>query len=1511
MKNQTNTLSLFHPLISQWFTNNIGKPTDVQTKAWPKIAAGEHVLITAPTGSGKTLTAFLWALNQLITGKWQKDHTRVLYVSPLKALNNDIQRNLLRPLAELKNVFEKSNTQFPEIHVQTRSGDTPQTDRRRMLRHPPEILITTPESLNLLLSSTGGRSILTNLSTVILDEIHGVINTKRGTHLITAVERLVPLSGEFQRISLSATIKPLETVAKFVGGYQITGNIHNPEYKYRPVTIIESPAAKKYSIQIQTPKGSSVSEFMEDFWKPVAKEFKSIILQNRSTLLFVNNRRLAEKLTLQINLEEEKPIAYAHHGSLAKEIRFDVEQKLKNGELRAIVATSSLEMGIDIGSLDKVILIQTPFSISSAIQRVGRAGHQVNEISKGTIFPTHNHSFLEAAVLAPAILSQEIEDVKPVECPMDVLAQIIVSMTGVETWDIDTLLIHLRTSYPFRNLTKKQFDLIMNMLAGQYQDTRIRELKARISIDSIDNNVAARKGALLDLYMSGGMIPDRGYFHLRHKDSGALIGELDEEFVWEARIGETFSFGTQNWKIERITHNDVLVTSGDSDSLATPFWKAEQFDRDFHYSMKIAQFLENADENLNHPDFALELQNKYCMEPGAADRLISYLKKQKQETESSLPNRHHLLIEHVAAGPGGVPGNQLVLHTCWGGKVNRPYAMILDSAWEAKFGHKLEISIDNDCIIFLLPHDIHGEEILSLVSANQIESLLRKNLEGSGFFGARFRECAGRALLLKRSRMSERLPLWMSRLRSQKLLKSVLRYEDFPILLEAWRTCLQDEFDLDGLRQMLSELESSAIRFTECYTNHPSPMTRNLSWRQINKYMYIGDELQSDKTSKLRKDLLQDIVFTPQLRPTISNEIIEQFELKTKRLSPGYSPSTPRDLIDWVKERLLIPESEWKALLKAIDRDHENTSREIIESTSDKLISIHPSDASEPLITASEILLRIRTALYNHLKEIHIKPLLSENENSKFQQNQNEEEDQDELFNSVLSQWLQFYGPVTLNFISKTLGIDKDRLIITVQDLIESQQLISGNLITDSTENHICDSENFEILLRISRKQAIPKFEPLDIEWFPLFMAVYQGLCRPSENIEGLFRIIEQLLCYQAPAELWESEIFPARLRPYHVSWLDSLMQQGDLRWIGNRNQQISFCFETDMDLLQNDNIEKIEQIKKREQVDQADNQTDKTGDSLLANLFKSKLGRYDFSSMMKISNMNPSELSDLLWNSIWKGKISNDTFISLRKGIETGFKLPDIISKDTKKQLRNRRSGSRGRFSKWKGSLPYSGNWFAFPEYDTTDDDLIELEERKKDRIRLLLDRYGILFREIFHKEVPPFNWSNLFRSLRLMELSGEVLAGYFFHGIPGPQFISHRAFQFIQKKLPVDSVYWLNAADPSSCCGLNIEKLKAYLPKRLDSNYLVYRGKDLVMTCKRKGKELIFHVPPDDPKLTEYLSPLHHLLTREFQPLNRIKIESINDQDAAKSPYIECLQNSFNTMIDYKYVTLYRQID
>jgi ATP-dependent Lhr-like helicase len=1516
-------LSLFHPLIQKWFQNRFGDLTDIQHKAWPVIAASDSALITAPTGSGKTLTAFLWALNQLITKKLQNGATRVIYVSPLKALNNDIQRNLLAPLDELRQVFEASNQPFPQIRVLTRSGDTPQSERRRMLRQPPEILITTPESLNLMLSSMGGRSILGQVAVVILDEIHALLREKRGTYLITAVDRLVFLSGEFQRIALSATVKPPEAAAAFVGGYQIESGQYESGYQARAVTIVQSDVDKQYDLSIRLPeevitKSGPQLVIKKEIWEPIVAEIKGIIAENRSTLIFVNSRKLCEKITFLVNAEEPIPVAYAHHGSLSRELRYTVESKLKQGQLRAIVATNSLELGIDIGDLDAVIMVQSPSSIASTLQRLGRAGHQVHATSRGVLFPTHSHDFLEAAVLAAEVQSQDIETAHPIECPLDVLSQVIISMAGTETWDMDHLYETIKTSWPYRNLKREHYELVLNMLAGRYADTRIRELRARVSIDRIENNITARKGALLDLYRSGGVIPDRGYFNLRHFESNARIGELDEEFVWEARVGQVFTLGTQNWRIERITHNDVLVKPAGSRKTAPPFWIAESINRGFHFSERIGLFLEWINDNLNNNSLAQRLQQNHGMDSSSSQSLIRFLLRQREKTGCDLPHRHHLLIETVTSGPGGAPGHQIILHTFWGGRINRPYAMALETAWEEAFHQPLETYVDNNNICMVLPHEIEAADLLALVNQSQVTSLIRRRLESSGFFGARFRECAGRALLITHQHMNQRLPLWVSRLKSKKLFESVAGYDDFPILLETWRTCLQDMFDLDSLLQILAELESGEIGWSAISHSHPSPMGMSGSWRQINEYMYRDDSSSPAGTSALREDLISSLLTSPGFQPDFSEALIAQFEAKRQRKSAGYAPRNPRELLNWVIERVMIPASEWEHLLKQMKAENQLTHQEVLGPLAAKLAWIKPSDRQAALVVAIESLDRIIPNLYGSAAEVDIQAILPDTGEKLIQEAALDPpqsvmpSDVSQERMRLLGEWLSFYGPVSETFIIETTGIKKGLLTTIIEDLAEAGRILRGTLVLGSEVEQIGDKDNFGILLRLKRLAAVPVFDPLPISKLPYYVAKIQGLTANNRGKDQLYTRLEQLSFFAAPAHIWESEILPARLDRYDTSWLDTAMQASDLMWIGCGHEKITFCFQMDRDL--------IEHVPPKAAVDAPNVAPLGSPDSVekqdqLESLFADTGAVYDFNSLQQRSNMSPSELAQVLWEAVWSGRVINDTVLALRKGIENKFTVP-VQDAETKNLITGQpRSVKQGRrrfrkqIAKRRFALPFSGYWHVL-ETDPLDADLLEAAERSKERVRLLLDRYGILFRELLLREQKAFQWGQLFRTLRLMELSGEIVSGYFFSDIPGPQFMSHKGFQILQRLSPGSEIYWLNAHDSASLCGIQLKELKNSLPHRQAGTHLVYCGTKLVMVSRRNGGELTFHVPATDPNIQSYLGVLRHLMSRQFQPRKQITVETINAEPAARSPFVDALKISFDVLMEHKKVVLYRKL-
>lgn len=1487
-------------------------PTEVQARAWPEIAAGRHVLATAPTGSGKTLTAFLWALDRLLSGEWEGGRIRVLYVSPLKALNADVERNLERPLAELLRRFEDAGVPSPGARAATRSGDTPTAERQKLLRHPPEILITTPESLNLMLTSQGGRSLFAGLRTVILDEIHAVAGSKRGTHLLTAVERLTLQAGEIQRVALSATVRPLERVAEMVGGFELLRGEGEAVYRKRAVSIVRSAAPKAYEIRVRYPLApspalgaSGMPAPAEDLsgWDQLVPEVRRTLARNRSTLVFTNSRRTTERLTRLLNEGERGEIVYSHHGSLSKEVRAVVESRLKRGELPALVATSSLELGIDIGDLDEVLLVQTPRSVASALQRIGRAGHRVGEVSRGTFLPFFPRDLLDACVVARAVAEGDIEDVRPPHAPLDVLAQVLLSMVVSETWQLDELYAFVRCAGPYADLSRRAFDLVVEMLAGRYADSRVRELKPRVSIDRVDGTIRARPGAAQLLYLSGGTIPDRGYYHLRVKETGARLGELDEEFVWERSIGDTFTLGAQGWRITQITHNDVFVVPARGAAAMPPFWRADEGDRDFHLLERVGTLLESLETRRGERDLAAWLEREHRLERPAAEELLRQLELQRAATGSSLPHRHLVLCERVRE-PGGDPSrHHVLLHTLWGGRVNRPLALALAAAWEERYpASPIEVVHDDGCISLVLPEAVPVEELFASVPPESIEALLRRRLETSGFFGALFRHNAQRALLLPRAAFAQRMPLWLSRQRAKKLLEVVSKYGDFPIVVETWRACLEDEMEIEVLKRLLSEVAGGAIRVQEVVTATPSPFAANLRWKLTNTAMY-DDDTPLGGGGGVRPDVLREVVLSAGLRPRVAPALIAELEAKLQRVHAGYAPRTALELVEWVRERVLLPEGEWRQLLDAVERDvlHDGDAAALAsvhDGAIRRLVSLRLPGALGRAVCSVETLPRLARALGLDAGELELGSVRLEGSTAHpealhaaaqltagIEAGEELAEAGDPL-ETLLAEWARFHGPFPSSRLEEVFGLDAARGGAVLDAQVDTQRWTVDRLRQGSDAIEICDTENLETLLRWARAAARPRLEPLPLERLPLFLALHQGLVGAGQSLEDLKDRLEPLLAYPAPAGLWESEILPARLDPYYTAWLDSLMQETDLVWVGVGTERLTFAFPEELPLLR---------------LGEPEPETAEAGSS---DLFPDPRGRYELADLARRTGKATAEVSARLWELAWRGRASNDGFGAVRRGVLGKFKAVDAAPPVAAVG----QSGGRRRFDRWQASRPFSGAWFLL-EPVVGPGDALEEGEQSRARARLLLDRYGVVFREIVARELPAFQWGAIFRALRLMELSGEVTSGYLFAGIPGPQFASPAAVRRLTAGLPADDCFWLAAQDPASPCGIDLPGLKASLPRRQAGNHVAFLGSRPVVVSQRSGRELEIRLAPDHPRLPEALRFLKVMLTRPFQPLPSIEVETINGEPAAKSPYVPILRDLFGTTVDPRAVRLWRR--
>ena len=1409
----TSALDRFHPEIRDWFVDRFRTPTDVQEQSWPRIAAGEHLLITAPTGSGKTLTAFLWAIDAFATGQSEPEATRVLYISPLKALNNDIRANLVDPIREIRERFAEAGAEFPNIRVQTRSGDTDPGDRQRMLRRPPELLITTPESLTLLLTTVRGRQALSTVETVITDEIHSVVENRRGVQLTTGLERLVEVAGEFQRVALSATVRPLEAVADYVGGRDAAG-------VRRPVGIVESKAPKAIDFRVRFPEAARVAaDNGEKIWEPLSDSFKDVIDANRSTLFFTNSRRMAEKITLKLNDDTVSPLAYAHHGSLSREIRTEVETRLKDGELKAIVATNSLEMGIDIGDLDEVVLIQSPPSIASALQRVGRAGHRVGDTSRGTLFPTFAQDFLEAAVIARAVRDRDIEPLRPLANPLDVLAQTLVSCAANEEWETDKLYDVLTRAAPYAQLPREQFDLVIEMLAGRYAGTRVRDLKPRLAYDRVRDTVKARQGAAFALYTSGGTIPDRGYYTLRHAENGASIGELDEEFVWESSVGQTFTLGTQNWLIQRITHNDVLVKPARPKATAPPFWRAEGFNRSAYFSQRIAQFLREANDMLARRDEAsLETAlSELGFEGIAAEELIGFLERQREATGTDLPHADHLLLEHVMSGPGGYTGpdreRQIILHTIWGGRVNRPIALALEAAWQERFPYRAEVFADNDAIVVQVKDEVDPAVLLSLVTPANFEPLLRRSLEGSGFFGARFRECAGRSLLLTKRRFNQRMPLWMTRQQAKKLMTATKGFADFPVMLETWRTCLKDEFDLVAAYEALERLAAGEQNWSMATVPVPSPFAAGIAFGQVSRYMYADDAPEGDGRSALSDDLIRQAVFDQALRPAIRPEVIRDFESRAQRTRLGYVPDDEDELVEWVKERVAIVESEWFEGIEI------------------------PSGVR-------------RVDVYGRSFIVH--PEIDLGEDPVRQ----------------AGEMLQFYGPRTPVELRALLPFEDVEAIL--RELTDGEVLVHGALVDGSEAEYLCDADNLETLIRFQRAASRPGIEPHPIADLAPFLAEWQGFAGDKDE-ERLLDLSDRLRGYAAPVDFWLDEAFASRLPGATPSSLDAAATNSGLAWRGAGTEVVRIGFNGDFELL--------------------DAQPASAQERAVA-AFKDPHARYTFLQLFDESGLDAEAFNAEFWDAVWAGRIAADGFAVLDAARSRDYALHGMRARPgstSREPVRRSRSRARG------VSMGWPGTWYRC-ESPAPVADGIEKLEQSKERCRLLLDRYGILTREHANREGGPFRWSAVFPALRLMELSGEVVAGLFFEEMSGPQFALPEAARRLERLRRSAGTFWISAHDPVAPCGLGLALPD--LPHRRAGNHLGYFEGALILVSENFARRLTIRLDPDHPGLDSLLPNLAILCRRR----KRLTPESINGEPARVSPYLTALSRHLAVVKDHK---------
>ncbi|HZM19960.1 MAG TPA: DEAD/DEAH box helicase, partial [Gaiellaceae bacterium] len=891
-------LSVFSRATRSWFERTFDGPTPAQELGWPKIASGAHTLIQAPTGSGKTLAAFLYGLDRLL--EEPGEGTRLVYVSPLKALNYDIERNLRGPLAGLQ----------ADVRVAVRTGDTSQKERAAMLRHPPDLLITTPESLYLMLTSRA-RETLTGVRTLILDEVHAVAGTKRGAHLALSVERLERLTGEqFQRIGLSATQRPMEEIGKFVSGG-------------RPIELVDAGRSKELDVEVVVPLedmrepgvNAEITDLLgtggesrgQSIWPSIYPRLLELVEEHRSTIVFVNNRRLAERLALRLNELAEKEIARAHHGSLAREQRLEVEELLKRGQIPCLVATSSLELGIDMGAVDLVVQVESPKSVARGLQRIGRAGHDLASVSKGRVFPKFRADLLESAVVVRRMKEGAIEETQIPRNPLDVLGQQIVAIASQEEIEVDELLRLVNRAYPFADLSRVQLENVLDMLAGRYPSDEFAELRPRIVWDRTAGVIRGRGGAARLAVTNAGTIPDRGLFGVHLVDGGGRVGELDEEMVYEARAGQTFMLGASTWRIEEITRDRVLVSPAPGVPGAIPFWKGEGPGRPYELGEAIGKASREL-ASLPDEQAAERLRSDYSLDELAARNLMTFLREQEQAT-GAVPSDRTIVVERFRDEIGDW---RVCVLTPYGARVHAPWALAASARLQESLGVDAQVLWSDDGIAFHFPDaDAPPPTEQLVLDPDDVDDLIMGELGGTALFGARFRENAARALLIPRRRPGERTPLWQQRLKAQSLLQVAKKYGSFPVMLETFREVLQDVFDLPALKRLLHGVKTRQIDVVDVESASASPYSSSLLFDYIATYMYEDDTPPAERRAQalsLDRDLLRELLGQEELRDLIDPGALEEVEAQLRGI-----PRNPDELHDVLRRRGDLREGEYDA----------------------------------------------------------------------------------------------------------------------------------------------------------------------------------------------------------------------------------------------------------------------------------------------------------------------------------------------------------------------------------------------------------------------------------------------------------------------------------------------------------------------------------------------------------------------------------------------------------------------
>ena len=1337
-----------------WFTGAFVSPTPAQEGAWTAVSQGESALVVAPTGSGKTLAAFLWSLDRLATlppVAEPKKRCRVLYISPLKALAVDVERNLRAPLTGIRQAAARLGQPVPDLIVGVRSGDTPADERRRFGTTPPDILITTPESLFLLLTSAARES-LRGVETVILDEVHAMVATKRGAHLALSLERLDALLPKpAQRVGLSATVRPLEEVARFLGGSREVVIVNPPAAKTIELTVVV-PVDDMAALDTATTDDDGNTSKSASIWPAVESSIVDLIETHRSTIVFANSRRLAERLTTRLNeiasqragadtppedqsaamaqsgIGREAPfqIARAHHGSVSREQRSEIEEALKAGRLPAVVATSSLELGIDMGAVDLVIQVESPPSVASGLQRVGRAGHQVGAISRGVLFPKYRGDLLQSAVVAERMRDGKIESMRYPRNPLDVLAQQIVAMVAMDSWTVEELSTLVRRAAPFSTLSPAVLDATLDMLSGRYPSDEFAELRPRVNWDRVTHVLTGRPGAQRLAVTSGGTIPDRGLFGVfLVGEKGARVGELDEEMVYESRVGDVFLLGSSSWRIEDITHDRVLVTPAPGVPGKMPFWHGDAPGRPIELGRALGAFVREVGSMTGADRTARALAAG--LDERAAINLLAYLDEQKLAT-GVLPDDRTIVVERFRDELGDW---RLCVHSPFGAQVNAPWALAIGARIREQLGVDAQTMHSDDGIVVRLPDtDEPPPSSLAVFEPEDIEPVVQAEVGASALFASRFRECASRALLLPKRNPGRRSPLWQQRQKSAQLLQVASQYGSFPIVLETVREVLQDVYDVPGLIGLMNDVRARQVRFVEIETTAASPFARSLLFGYIGAFMYEGDAPLAERRAQalsLDTALLAELLGQAELRELIDGDALTEIEAELQRLTPERAARHADDVSDML--RSLGDLTTGEAVLRG-------ATAQWLAGLEEARRAIRVRIASEERWLAIEDAGRLRDALGVPLP-VGIPEAFLELVR--------------DPVGDLVSRYARTHGPFLVADVAARLGLGSAVVTDTLQRLSASGRVVHGEFRPGGSGLEWCDAEVLRSLRRRSLAKLRKEVEPAPLIALARFLPVWQSVGAASgRGLDGLLRAIEQLQGAAVPASALERLVLPARVADYSPAMLDELCATGEVLWagqgaLGGHDGWVTLQLADNADLMLAPPDRELVTTALATSVLEAL----EGGSALFFRSLSERVGRSD-----------DAELIATLWDLVWAGLLTNDTLAPLRARLGTGRgtrRTPPRIARAGR-----RRPALPSRL----GPPAAAGRWTLLPERSRDD------TRRLAALADVLLDRHGIVTRGAVQAEHVRGGFSAVYPVLKAMEEAGRARRGYFVESLGGAQF-------------------------------------------------------------------------------------------------------------------------------------------